>query len=199
MDVVEIGLGGLNVSTTVEGRARYPIQLRLARDEHEDIEKIGSILIPTKGGFSVPLGQVASIRRSSGASEISSEDGLLRVFVQSNVRGRDLGGSVRDVQRRIAETIDLPPGVTLKWSGQYESQLSAQRTLMLIVPVVLLIIFMLLSMVFHSVMKRRMSSSRCPLPLLAVRSSSTCSDTISALPFGSATLPSLAPLFRLAW
>ncbi|HEY5707372.1 MAG TPA: CusA/CzcA family heavy metal efflux RND transporter [Terrimicrobiaceae bacterium] len=151
MDVVEIGLGGLNVSTTIEGRARYPIQLRLARDERDDIEKIGSILIPTKEGFSVPLGQVASVRRASGASEISSEDGLLRVFVQSNVRDRDLGGFVKDVQERIAREIDLPAGVTLKWSGQYESQLSAQRTLLLIVPVVLLIIFMLLSAVFHSV------------------------------------------------
>ncbi|HEY5777683.1 MAG TPA: CusA/CzcA family heavy metal efflux RND transporter [Terrimicrobiaceae bacterium] len=153
MDVVEIGLGGLNVSTTIEGRARYPIQLRLARDERDDIEKIGNILVPAKGGFSVPLGQVASIRRSSGASEISSEDGLLRVFVQSNVRGRDLGGFVGEVQQRIAQAIELPPGVTLKWSGQYESQLSAQRTLMLIVPVVLLIIFMLLSVVFRSVME----------------------------------------------
>ena len=153
MNVVEIGLGGLNVSSTIEGRARYPIQLRLARDERDDIEKIGSILIPTKEGFSVPLGQVAAIRRASGASEISSEDGLLRVFVQSNVRGRDLGGFVKDVQTRISHAINLPPGVTLKWSGQYESQLSAQRTLMLIVPVVLLIIFMLLSVVFHSVME----------------------------------------------
>ena len=153
MDVVEIGLGGLNVSTTIEGRARYPIQLRLARDEREDIERIGSILIPTKEGFSVPLGQVASIRRASGASEISSEDGLLRVFVQSNVRGRDLGGFVKDVQERIAREIELPAGVTLKWSGQYESQLRAQRTLMLIVPVVLLIIFMLLSVVFRSVVE----------------------------------------------
>ena len=153
MDVVEIGLGGLNVSTTIEGRARYPIQLRLARDEREDIEQIGSILIRTTGGFSVPLGQVASVRRSSGASEISSEDGLLRVFVQSNVHGRDLGGFVKELQERIARTIELPPGVTLKWSGQYESQLSAQRTLMLIVPVVLLIIFMLLTAVFRSVME----------------------------------------------
>ena len=151
MDVVEIGLGGLNVSTTIEGRARYPIQLRLARDERDDIERIGTILVPTKDGFSVPLGQVASIRRSSGASEISSEDGLLRVFVQSNVHGRDLGGFVKEIQQRIAEAIELPAGVTLKWSGQYESQLSAQRTLMLIVPVVLLIIFMLLSVVFRSV------------------------------------------------
>ena len=118
MDVVEIGLGGLNVSTTIEGRARYPIQLRLARGEREDIEQLGSILIPTREGFSVPLGQVASVRRSSGASEIASEDGLLRVFVQSNVQGRDLGGFVKDLQERIAKTIGLPPGVTLKWSGQ---------------------------------------------------------------------------------
>ena len=153
MDVVEIGLGGLNVSTTIEGRARYPIQLRLARDEREDIEQLGSILVPTREGFSVPLGQVASVRRSSGASEIASEDGLLRVFVQSNVQGRDLGGFVKELQERIARTIDLPPGVTLKWSGQYQSQLSAERTLMLIVPVVLLIIFMLLSVVFRSVME----------------------------------------------
>ena len=153
MDVVEIGLGGLNVSTTIEGRARYPIQLRLARDERDDIEQLGSILVPTREGFSVPLGQVASVRRSSGASEIASEDGLLRVFVQSNVKGRDLGGFVRELQERIAKTIDLPPGVTLKWSGQYQSQLSAERTLMLIVPVVLLIIFMLLSVVFRSVME----------------------------------------------
>jgi copper/silver efflux system protein len=153
MDVVEIGLGGLNVSTTIEGRARYPIQLRLARDEREDIEQLGRILVPTREGFSVPLGQVASVRRSSGASEIASEDGLLRVFVQSNVHGRDLGGFVKELQERIAQAIDLPPGVTLKWSGQYESQLSAQRTLMLIVPVVLLIIFMLLTVVFRSVME----------------------------------------------
>jgi copper/silver efflux system protein len=73
--------------------------------------------------------------------------------VQSNVRDRDLGGFVKEIQARIAQSIALPPGVTLKWSGQYESQLSAQRTLMLIVPVVLLIIFMLLSVVFRSVME----------------------------------------------
>lgn len=153
MDVVEIGLGGLNVSTTIEGRARYPIQLRLERGERSDIDTLGSILIPTKDGPSVPLGQVAAIRRSSGPSEISSEDGLLRVFVQTNVQGRDLGGFVQETQRRLAEEVALPAGVTLKWSGQYENQLSAQRTLTLIVPVVLLIIFLLLATVFRSAME----------------------------------------------
>ncbi len=150
MDVVEIGLGGLDVSTTIEGRARYPIQLRLDRGERADIETIGNILIPTREGNSVPLGQVARIQRSSGPSEIASEDGLLRVFVQANVQGRDLGGFVNEVRNRITQEIRLPAGVTLKWSGQYENQLSAQRTLVMIVPFVLLIIFMLLTVVFHS-------------------------------------------------
>jgi Cu(I)/Ag(I) efflux system membrane protein CusA/SilA len=151
MDVVEVGVGGRNISTTIEGRARYPIQLRLERDEREDIERIGGILITNPEGVSVPLGQVATVRRSSGPSEIASQDGLLRVFVQSNVKDRDLGGFVREVQKRVKDEIKLPPGVTIKWSGQFESQLSAQRTLSLIVPIVFLIIFVLLTMVFRSV------------------------------------------------
>jgi copper/silver efflux system protein len=151
MDVVEVGLGGLNVSTTIEGRARYPIQLRLERSERSDLDDLGSILIPISTGHSVPLGQVAAIRRATGPSEIASEDGLLRVFVQSNVQGRDLGGFVREVQERVAREVTLPPGVTLKWSGQYEHQLSAQRTLLFIVPIVLVIIFVLLASVFRSV------------------------------------------------
>lgn len=153
MDVVELGLGGLNASMTIEGRARYPIQLRLERSERDDIERVGNILIPTPQGTTVPLGQVASIRRSSGPSEIASEDGLLRVFVQTNVKGRDLGGFVKEVQRQVEEQIVLPPGVTVEWSGQYENQLSAQRTLTLIVPAVMLIIFMLLTVVFRSALE----------------------------------------------
>lgn len=153
MDVVEIGLGGLNVGTTIEGRARYPIQLRLQRSERSDLDDLGRILIPTPKGNSVPLGQVADIRRSSGPSEIASENGLLRVFVQANVKGRDLGGFVHELQRRLREEITLPPGVTLEWSGQFENQISAQRTLMVVVPVVLLIIFILLTMTFHSALE----------------------------------------------
>lgn len=150
MDAVEIGLGGLNVSTTIEGRARYPIQLRLERDEREDIERIADILITTGDGTAVPLGQVARVQRSVGPSEIASEDGLLRVFVQSNVQGRDLGGFVHEVQERIADEIVLPEGVTIEWSGQFENQVRAQRTLQMIVPVVLVVIFMMLTMVFRS-------------------------------------------------
>ena len=153
MDAVEVGLGGVNVSTTIEGRARFPIQLRLERGERDDIERIGDILITTSAGVAVPLGQVAHVRRASGPSEIASEDGLLRVFVQSNVQGRDLGGFVREVRKRVAAEIKLPPGVTIEWSGQFENQLRAQRTLEVIVPVVLFIIFVLLGVVFRSSME----------------------------------------------
>jgi Cu(I)/Ag(I) efflux system membrane protein CusA/SilA len=150
MDVVEAGLGGVTTGITIDGRQRIPIQLRLERASRDDIEQIGNILIRTDAGTSVPLGQVASVVRTSGPSEIASEDGLLRVFVQSNVQDRDLGGFVNEVRQRVEQDIKLPPGVTIRWSGQYENQLRAQRTLTFILPLVLIIIFMLLYVVFHS-------------------------------------------------
>lgn len=150
MDVVEIGLGGVNAGTTIEGRQRIPIQLRLERSARDDIERIGDILIPTAGGSSVPLSQVAKVVRTSGPGEIASEDGLLRVYVQANVKDRDLGGFVQEVRERVEKEVKLPPGVTLRWSGQYENQIRAQKTLSVIMPFVLLIIFILLFIVFHS-------------------------------------------------
>lgn len=150
MDIVEAGLGGLNVSTTIEGRQRFPIQVRLPASERDDLSRLGDILIPLGGGRSIPLGQVATIKRTSGPNMIESEDGLLRVYVQTNVTGRDLGGFVEEIQQRLANEVDLGPGITLKFSGQYEHQLSAKKTLSFIMPVVLVIIFILLSMVFRS-------------------------------------------------
>ena len=152
LDVVEAGLGGKNVTTTIEGRQRFPIQVRLARSERADIERLGDVLVATPSGQMVPLGQVAKIRRTTGPSEIASENGRLRVFVQANVQDRDLAGFVQEVQARIAKEIipTLPKEMTIEYSGEYEHQLSAQRTLRLIVPAVLLIIFLLLYQVYHS-------------------------------------------------
>jgi Cu(I)/Ag(I) efflux system membrane protein CusA/SilA len=150
LNLVEAGLGGKNVSTTIEGRQRFPIQVRLERSERDDIEKIGEVLVATPSGKYVPLGQVAKIRRNTGPSEIASENGRLRVFVQSNVQDRDLGGFVKEARERIEKEIKLPSGMTIEWSGQYENQLRAQRTLQLILPVVLGIIFILLYVVYGS-------------------------------------------------
>ena len=150
LDVVEAGMGGKNLTTTIEGRQRFPIQVRLERHERDDIERLGEILVPTPGGRFIPLGQVAKIRRNTGPSEIASENGRLRVFVQANVRDRDLGGFVKEIKERIAREVKLEKGMTIEYSGAYENQLRAQRTLSLIVPTVLVIIFLLLYVVYHS-------------------------------------------------
>jgi Cu(I)/Ag(I) efflux system membrane protein CusA/SilA len=150
LDVVEAGIGGMNVSTVVQGRERIPIQVRLERDERDDIEKLGGILVPMGMGRFIPLGEVATIHRDLGPDEIDSENGQLRVFVQANVEGRDLGGFVKEAQIRIAKEIQLPAGMTIEWSGQYENQIRAQHTLQLIVPTALFIIFLLLYVVYRS-------------------------------------------------
>jgi len=150
LDVVQSGLGGENVSTAIAGRERIPIQVRLERSERDDISRLGDVLVPTPDGKYLPLGSVAKIRREIGPSEIASENGRLRVFVQANVEGRDLGGFVQETQARIAKEISLPPGMTIEWSGQYENQIRAQNTLRLIVPAALFVIFLLLYIVYHS-------------------------------------------------
>ncbi len=154
LDMVETGLGGKNVSTAIEGRARFPIQVRLQRSEREDLERLRDVLVTSPSGKVIPLGQVATIKRVEGPNEIVSENGRLRVFVQTNVdsQKRDLGSFVEEVKTRINKDIvpRLPPGVTVDYSGEYENQIRAAKTLQLIVPTVLFIIFLLLYMVYHN-------------------------------------------------
>jgi copper/silver efflux system protein len=150
LDVVETGFGGKNLTTTIEGRQRFPIQVRLERSERDDIERLSEVLVPTPSGKFIPLGQVAKIRRTLGPSEIASENGRLRVFVQANVQDRDLGGFMKELEQRIRKEVQLGDGMTIEYSGQYESQLRAQHTLLVIVPTVMVIIFLLLFVVYHS-------------------------------------------------
>ena len=151
--VVEAGLGGKNVTTAIEGRQRIPIQVRLQRSEREDLERIKDVLVTSATGRVIPLGQVATIKRVEGPSEITSENGRLRAFVQANVDGqaRDLGDFVEEVKARVEKEIapHLPKGVTVDYSGEYENELHAARTLRVIVPGVLLIIFVLLCRLYH--------------------------------------------------
>lgn len=152
MDVVEAGLGGKNVTTAIDGRNRYPIQVRLQRSEREDLTRLKDVLVASQSGKVVPLGQVAKISRREGPNEIGSENGRLRSFVQANVQGRDLGGFVDEVKRRITEEIlpRLPKGMTVEYSGEYENQIRAAKTLAMIVPTVMGIIFVLLFVVYGS-------------------------------------------------
>jgi Cu(I)/Ag(I) efflux system membrane protein CusA/SilA len=152
LDVVESGIGGSVVGTAIEGRARLPIQVRLEASQRDDIDRLGEILIPTANGTPVPLALVARIHRTDGPGEIASENGRLRVFVQANVQDRDLGSFVTEVKERMDRDIvpNLGRGMTLDYSGEFENQLRAARTLRQIVPTVLVIIFLLLYLVYRS-------------------------------------------------
>lgn len=150
MEVVETGIGGRRVGTVIEGRERYPIQVRFHREAREEIERLADLPVTGMDGRTVPLGQVSGIRRVTGPGEIASENGRLRVYVQANVQGRDLGGFVAEVQRRMEVELKprLPAGMTLEYSGEFENLMRAGATLRMVVPVSLLVIFLLLYLTY---------------------------------------------------
>ena len=188
LDAVEISIGGKNVSTTIEGRERFPIQIRVQRSERDDIEELGRILIaarpgmgtassaPQGGGMGgmgggaaapaagatagsessgtvpyIPLGMVAKITREIGANEIASENGLLRSYVQANVQDRDLGGFVEEIEQKLTQ-VDME-GMTYKMTGEFENQRRFVKTMQLVFPLVLMVIFILLYLVYHSALE----------------------------------------------
>jgi len=187
LDAVEISIGGKNVSTTIEGRQRFPIQIRVERAERDDIEELSRILIAAKPGMAapadapasgggmgggmggaaassatatasdaantpyIPLGMVAKITRQMGANEIASENGRLRSYVQANVQDRDLGGFVQEVEQKL-KTVNWE-GMTYKMTGEYENQRRFVKTMQLVFPIVLLVIFVLLYFVYHSALE----------------------------------------------
>ncbi len=149
--VIEAASGGMNLTATVEGRQRFPVRVRYARDFRDSPEKLGQILITTSDGAQIPLAQVADIRIVPGPAMISSENSLLRSVVYLNVRGRDPGGFVREARSVLDRNLKLPPGYYIQWSGQWENQVRAQKRLQWLVPLVIFVIFVLLYFVFHSV------------------------------------------------
>ena len=152
-DVIETGVGGKTVSTTIEGRERYPINVRYPRELREDPEKLKRVLVGTPTGALVPLGQLADIRFTTGPPLIRDENGSLAGFVFVDVAGRDIGGYVEEAKRVVQEKVQLPPGYTLVWAGQYQYLLRAMERLKIVVPMTLLIIFVLLYLNFGSISK----------------------------------------------
>jgi Cu(I)/Ag(I) efflux system membrane protein CusA/SilA len=149
-DVIETALAGKMLSTTIEGRRRFPIRVRYARELRDSPEALREVLVMSMTGEPVPLAKVVDITVTSGPSMISSENGLLRVYVQANVQDRDLGGFVEEAKKIVAREVKLPPGYYLSWSGQYENQIRAKRTLQMVFPLVFLIIFVLLYLTYRS-------------------------------------------------
>jgi Cu(I)/Ag(I) efflux system membrane protein CusA/SilA len=149
-DVIEAAIGGKTMTTTIEGRQRFPVRVRYARDFRQDIDELKNVLVTGNTGTQVPLDEIASIRMVMGPSMISSENGLLRGTVLMNVRGRDVGGFVEEARRAVAKNVSMPQGYYVQWSGQFENQISAKKRLELVIPAVLLIIFILLYRTYNS-------------------------------------------------
>jgi Cu(I)/Ag(I) efflux system membrane protein CusA/SilA len=149
-DVIETAIGGKNVTYTVEGRERYPVRVRYARDFRENVEDLRNVFVPGTSGAHVPLGDVAQIGITVGPSMITSENSLLRGSVLMNVRGRDVGGFVEEAKQVVARRVQMPPGYYVEWSGQYENQIRAKERLQIVIPVVLVIIFVMLYMTYNS-------------------------------------------------
>src|SRR3989442_332301 len=166
-EVISLALGGEEITTTVEGRERYPVQVRYARDFRDDPTTIGRILVGGGDGPQVPLGQVADIRFSPGAPMIRSEGGYLYDQVSIDVRGRDVGSYVRDAQARVNQAVQLPRGYWLRWSGQYEALERVKARLQVVVPLTLGIIALLLYLTFGTVAETAIVMLSLPFALVA--------------------------------
>ena len=147
---IETAIGGATLETTIEGRQRIPIRVRYPRELRGDLPSLEQVLVTSMRGENIPLSKVASFHLTTGPAMISSENGMMRVLVQANVRDRALASFVEDAKRKVSQELALPPGVFISWGGQYEKLLSASRTLMLICPLVIVIIFVLLYLTYRS-------------------------------------------------
>ncbi len=165
-EVIALALGGEEVTTTVEGRERYPVQVRYARDFRDSPEAIGRVLVGPPGGVQIPLAQVAAIRFAPGAAMIRSENGYLNDLVSIEVRGRDVGGYVAEARRVVAGQVTLPAGYRLEWSGQYEALQRVKARLQVVVPLTLAVIALLLYLTFGTVTQTAMVMLSLPFALI---------------------------------
>lgn len=193
-EVVQSALGGMNVTTTIEGRERYPVNVRYARELRDSPEKLKRVLVPVMTGVAgrqadgmgggaaaapgsfafgsvpqsvqVPLEQLADIRIVRGPTGIKSEEGLLAVYVYVDFTGRDVGGYVEEAKEKVAAAVKLPPGYRLEWSGEYEYLVKTHERLKLVIPVTLLIIFVLIFLNTKSVTKTAIVLLAVPFSLV---------------------------------
>jgi Cu(I)/Ag(I) efflux system membrane protein CusA/SilA len=151
--VITSAVGGDTVTTTVEGRERYPVNVRYKRELRDDPDRLKRVLIPTPSGAQIPLGQIAEMVITQGPTSIADEAGALAGLVSVAVSGRDLRGYVHDAQRTVRDRVTVPPGYRLIWTGQYEHLVRAEERLKLVVPVTLALILLLLYLNFGSLAK----------------------------------------------
>lgn len=166
LDVVETAIGGMNLTTTVEGRKRFPVRMRYGKDFRSDIDELQDVYVTASNGVQIPLTELATIDFSEGPPMINSENSLLRSILYLNVRSRDMGGFIDEAKAALEKSLSLPEGYYISWSGQYENQIRANDRLMLLVPASVLIIFVLLYFTFKSVVESILVILSVPFALI---------------------------------
>jgi Cu(I)/Ag(I) efflux system membrane protein CusA/SilA len=164
--LVAAAIGGINVSRTVEGLERYPINIRFPREQRDDVQKLRELPIVTPTGAQVPLAQVAEVEIVDGAPMLKSENARLNGWTFVDIRDRDLGSWIAEARQVVRDEVDLPAGYSLTWSGQYEYMARAQERLNQVVPLTLAIIFILLYMTFRSTVEALMVMLSLPFALV---------------------------------
>ncbi|HEY3132314.1 MAG TPA: CusA/CzcA family heavy metal efflux RND transporter [Acidobacteriota bacterium] len=152
-DIIETAIGGKNITTTIEGRERYPVNVRYSRGLRQNLDQLARVLVPTPNGAQVPLTQLAHITLRTGPPMIKNEEGFLSGYLYVDVTGRDMGGYVEEAKKVVAEKVKLPAGYQIQWSGQYEYAERAKQRLLYVIPMTLFIIFLLLYFNTGSVVK----------------------------------------------
>ena len=165
-DIIKTAIGGMNVTHTIEGLERYPVNLRYKRKFRDNLEELRRVMVPTPSGAQVPLIQLADISIKKGPAGIKSENSKRSAWVFVDIKGMDIGTYVRQAKALVDQTIDLPAGYSLVWSGQYEYMQKARRTLNVIVPATLLVIFILLFIHFSNIVEVVIVMASLPFALL---------------------------------
>ena len=142
--IITSAIGGENITTTVEGRERYPVNVRYLRDFRGTMDRLGRTLVATADGTQIPMAQIADLRLRSGPGMIRDDNGRLTGYVYVDVSGRDVGGYVDEAKQAVKEKVSMPPGYTLVWSGQYEYMQRVHERLLVVVPITVVLIFMLI-------------------------------------------------------
>ncbi len=164
--ILASAVGGEPVTTTIEGRERYTVSVRYARELRDDVEKLKRVLVPTMSGHEIPLAEIADLRFVSGPSMIRNENGLLAGYVFVDMAGRDIGSYVAEAKQAVARELKLPTGTTLLWSGQYENMIRVKNRLKVVIPLTLFIICLLLYMNTKSMVKTGIVLLAVPFSLI---------------------------------
>ncbi|MGD9353569.1 MAG: efflux RND transporter permease subunit [Desulfobacterales bacterium] len=151
--IIMSAIGGMNITRTVEGLERYPVNLRYGSELRDTPEKLRRIMVPTPSGAQIPITQVADIQIRKGAPAIKSENARKNAWIYIDISGIDVGTYVKNAQQTVREKINMPPGYSLVWSGQYEYMVRAQQRLAVVVPMTLVIIFLLLYFNFKNIIE----------------------------------------------